>query len=122
MNHYEVYYNISKTVLPEDQLKVPFEGEKAALERRLYEKAVRNEPKEGEPFCHYRPNCERSVCNFVVCKICVPHTKTIVMLSRKANIFTTRLFNELNPAICIKFRRIKCVLELCIFFFWYTSS
>ena len=55
INHYEVYYNISENVLPEDILKnLPVE--KNPGEGRKYHKARadRNQPKENEPFLYYR--------------------------------------------------------------------
>ena len=55
MNHYEVYYTISDSVLPSDMLKdTPKEDEPGRLHRAYYEKAEHNKPAEGEPFFYYR--------------------------------------------------------------------
>ncbi|MBE5868423.1 MAG: hypothetical protein E7293_05605 [Lachnospiraceae bacterium] len=55
MNHYEVYYNISKNVLPEHKLAAhkPVQ-EPGRVHQDYVEKAIGNEPAEGEPFCYYR--------------------------------------------------------------------
>jgi len=54
MNHYEVYYNIGKNVLPKDKLAntppVPVPGQR---KERFLEQAEKNLPNEGEPFCIY---------------------------------------------------------------------
>ena len=55
MNHYEVYYTISDSVLPEDMLKdTPDEKEPGKIHRAFYEKAEHNKPGKGEPFYYYR--------------------------------------------------------------------
>ncbi len=55
MNHYEVYYSISDSVLPEDMLKnTEEEKEPGRLHRAYLEKAEHNIPAEGEPFFYYR--------------------------------------------------------------------
>ena len=55
MNHYEVYYTISDSVIPADIMKnTPVENDPGALHREYYEKALHNEPGEGEPFFYYR--------------------------------------------------------------------
>lgn len=55
MNHYEVYYNISDTVLPEDILRATPEcTEPGELHRQTRQRADRNTPPEGEPHCLYR--------------------------------------------------------------------
>ncbi|MBQ8588249.1 MAG: hypothetical protein IJ454_02550, partial [Clostridia bacterium] len=54
MNHYEIYYNIGKDVLPRDKFAntppVPVPGQR---KERFLEQAERNLPPEGEPFCIY---------------------------------------------------------------------
>lgn len=55
MNHYEVYYNISDTVLPDDILAaMPECSEPGALHVQTRQRADRNMPPEGEPHCLYR--------------------------------------------------------------------
>ena len=55
MNHYEVYYTISDSVLPADILKnTPEEENPGKIHRGYYEKALHNVPEEGEPFYYYR--------------------------------------------------------------------
>jgi len=55
MNHYEVYYNISDTVLPEDILAAKPEcAQPGALHAQYRQRADRNVPPEGEPHCLYR--------------------------------------------------------------------
>ena len=57
MNHYEVYYTISDSVLPEDILKnTPEEKDPGNIHRAFDKKAHNNIPKEGEPFYYYRLN------------------------------------------------------------------
>lgn len=68
MNHYEVYYNISDHVLPEDQLKALGEVTDPGSVRATRTKiADGNAPKEGEPFYYYRkqrnPTAETSALN-----------------------------------------------------------
>ena len=51
LNHYEVYYNISSAVLPEDKLKAASaSADPGSVHRSYRERADRNQPKEGEPF------------------------------------------------------------------------
>jgi len=55
MNHYEVYYNIGKNVLPEDILKnTAVSPEPGAYHKRIREMADKNAPEKGEPFTLYR--------------------------------------------------------------------
>ena len=55
MNHYEVYYTISDSVLPCDILRnTPIENEPGKSHRAYYEKAEHNKPAENEPFFYYR--------------------------------------------------------------------
>ena len=55
LNHYEVYYTISDSVLPSDILRdTPEENEPGKTHREYYEKAEHNKPAEGEPFFYYR--------------------------------------------------------------------
>ena len=55
LNHYEVYYNISENVLPEDILKAtPLSKAPGATHQSFYERAERNKPADGEPFFYYR--------------------------------------------------------------------
>jgi len=55
MNHYEVYYNISDTVLPDDILAaMPECPEPGAFHAQTRQRADRNMPPEGEPHCLYR--------------------------------------------------------------------
>lgn len=55
MNHYEVYYNISDTVLPEDILaSMPECKEPGAVHEQCRQRADWNQPPEGEPHCLYR--------------------------------------------------------------------
>ena len=54
LNHYEVYYNIKETVLPEDQEKALLPTKQPGARFGMYlEKAQRNEPQNDEPFCKY---------------------------------------------------------------------
>ena len=55
MNHYEVYYNISDTVLPDDILaSLPECTTPGELHKRCLERANANIPPKGEPHCLYR--------------------------------------------------------------------
>ncbi len=55
MNHYEIYYTISDSVLPEDILRdTPPVSEPGKIHRDFYEKAEHNIPKGDEPFFYYR--------------------------------------------------------------------
>ncbi len=55
MNHYEVYYNISPTVLPSEQLKNLKTPEVlGAAYENTRKRADLNQPSEGEPFYYYR--------------------------------------------------------------------
>ena len=57
LNHYEVYYNISSAVLPEDKLKATStSADPGGVHRSYRERADRNQPKDGEPFYYYRMN------------------------------------------------------------------
>ncbi len=57
LNHYEVYYNISSAVLPEDKLKAASRtADPGSVHRSYRARADRNQPKEGEPFYYYRLN------------------------------------------------------------------
>lgn len=57
MNHYEVYYNIKKDVLPEDILKSsPKCEDPGALHRTAVVRADRNRVTDGQPYCDYRDN------------------------------------------------------------------
>lgn len=60
LNHYEVYYNISDRVLPEDILagSVPA-AEPGRPHTDTYERAERNRPDDGEPFYYYRLDKEK---------------------------------------------------------------
>ena len=61
MNHYEVYYNISDTVLPEDILAALPECENPGeIHRQFYQRAERNQPPEGEPHCLYRKDRDKA--------------------------------------------------------------
>lgn len=54
MNHYEVYYNISKNVLPVDILKeYKPNSDPGGSHRRLHKRADDNHPQSGEAFCKY---------------------------------------------------------------------
>ena len=60
MNHYEVYYNISDTVLPEDILAATPEcTNPGEIHRQFYQRAERNQPPEGEPHCLYRKDRDK---------------------------------------------------------------
>ena len=60
MNHYEVYYNIEKDVLPSDILaSSPQCGTPGADHCATHERALRNLPKDGEPFYYYRLDKEK---------------------------------------------------------------
>lgn len=55
MNHYEVYYNISGEVLPEDKLKaLPEITDPGAVKAARTSMADTNTPGPGEPFFHYK--------------------------------------------------------------------
>jgi len=55
MNHYEIYYTISDSVLPADLLRdTPYENDPGKIHRSFDEKALHNIPKENEPFYYYR--------------------------------------------------------------------
>lgn len=55
MNHYEIYYTISDSVLPADILRnTPDEENPGKIHQKFYEKALHNIPKENEPFYYYR--------------------------------------------------------------------
>ena len=55
MNHYEVYYNISKNVLPEDIFAATGIANDPGSTHKWYrDRADFNRPPEGEPFCLYR--------------------------------------------------------------------
>ena len=55
MNHYEVYYNISDKVMPDDILKALPECKKPGeLHEEFLNRARANTPQEGEPHCLYR--------------------------------------------------------------------
>lgn len=55
MNHYEVYYNISDSVLPKDRLAaMEISGDPGAVHRSVRARADFNQPTAGEPFCLYR--------------------------------------------------------------------
>ena len=55
INHYEVYYNISAAVLPNDILAAQKAvKEEGGLRKRTLERAERNQPKDGESFTYYR--------------------------------------------------------------------
>lgn len=54
MNHYEVYYNISSTVLPEDRLKaMPLSEDPGEPHRRYRARADANQPQKDETFTFY---------------------------------------------------------------------
>ena len=54
MNHYEVYYNISSEVLPDDIYATGKESDTPGSDwQMLRAKADGNQPPEGEPFCQY---------------------------------------------------------------------
>ena len=60
MNHYEVYYNISDAVLPEDILAATPEcPEPGATHRQFRRRADANMPPEGEPHCLYRKDRDK---------------------------------------------------------------
>jgi len=62
LNHYEVYYNISTAVLPEDKLKaVKDTADPGSIHRAFRARADRNQPKEGEPFYYYRLDKNQAV-------------------------------------------------------------
>ena len=55
MNHYEVYYNISDTVLPEDKLRsLPEITDPGSVKANRAKIADTNTPGPGEPFVHYK--------------------------------------------------------------------
>jgi len=59
MNHYEIYYNISDSVLPDDILAALPECEApGALHKKYHSRAVANTPPDGEPHCLYRTDRE----------------------------------------------------------------
>ena len=64
MNHYEVYYNVSGRVLPEDKLanRVPAK-EPGLLHREYVDKANGNQPVGNEPYSYYRVKKEESLKN-----------------------------------------------------------
>lgn len=54
MNHYEVYYNIEKDVLPQDKLKAYMESDSpGTLHEKYKQRADDNQPLQNEPFCNY---------------------------------------------------------------------
>ena len=61
MNHYEVYYNISKRVLPEDIYNATgISNTPGALHKSVRERADFNRPPEGQPFCLYRTDRDKT--------------------------------------------------------------
>ena len=64
MNHYEVYYNISNNVLPQDILAAStLCDELGKVHNDYLKRANLNQPPKGEPFCHYRYTRERQYGN-----------------------------------------------------------
>ena len=62
MNHYEVYYNISETVLPADQLKNHiYDKEPGRRHRECLQQADDNQPVGEEPYSYYRVKKEESL-------------------------------------------------------------
>lgn len=59
MNHYEVYHFVRKNILPDDIRKayIPPE-EKGANYRSYTQRANRNQPEAGKPFCYYRQDAQ----------------------------------------------------------------
>lgn len=53
MNHYEVYYTLSDTVLPQDLLRAQTAAEPGAKHQSVVTRAQRNLAPEGEPYCPY---------------------------------------------------------------------
>ncbi len=66
LNHYEIYYNVSETVLPEARLKASADcDDPGAYRRATIERADRNQPQGKESFTYYRTDKANKKSTFV---------------------------------------------------------